>query len=110
MRLKLKSLSLFYHHGETSSTDIMFGLEDLREKNLTNGRNCYPICVDCNERGEDVTKQGKQYKMQTRKEKEARTKKVKMTKKKSKNAQGCEDTAICGMPQVDITQLVLSKE
>ena len=89
---------LFCRLGEFGGTIIMFGLEDLREKNLTDGRNCYPICADCNERGEDVTKQGKQYKMQTQKEKEARTKKVKTTKEKSKDAQGCGDNATSGMP------------
>ena len=48
---------------------------------MTDGHNCYPICTDCTESGKDVMKQGKQDKIQARKEKQA---KVKVAREKPK--------------------------
>ena len=81
---KLKLKLLCYHYAVSVSTSYVFGLEDLREKNLTDRYKCYPICTDCMVDGKDVVKHGKQEKMQARKEKEDRTVKVKTVKEKSK--------------------------
>ena len=61
MRLKLTPLC--YHCGESGSTSFVFGLAQLREKNMADGYNCYPICADCNESRKGVAKQGKQDKI-----------------------------------------------
>ena len=67
-RLKLKEIC--YHCGESGSTCFVYGVEQLREKNMTNEHNCY--YTDCIESGKGVMKQGKQDKMQARKEKQAK--------------------------------------
>ena len=82
--LTCKSLkSLCYRCGESGSTSYVFGLEELREKCLTDGYMCYPICTDCMTDGKGVVKHGKQDNMQAQKEKKERT-----VKDESKNSQG----------------------
>ena len=90
--------SLCYHLGESDSTGYVFGLKELREKNLTDGYKRYPICTDCMTDGKDVVKHGNQDKMQARKEKEERTVKVKTAKEKSKDAQRNKNSAASGVP------------
>ena len=65
--LRLKDLC--YHCGEKGSADFLWSLQQLREKNMTDGYNCYPICVVCNEKGKKVAKYGKKDMKQARDEK-----------------------------------------
>ena len=83
-RLKLKQIC--YHCGESGSTCFVFGLEQLREKHMTDGYNCYPICADCSESGKNAVKQGKQDKMRARREREARAKVVKEARERANEA------------------------
>ena len=67
--LKLKDLC--YHCGEKGNVDFLYGLQQLRERNMTGGYNCYPICVVCIGKKKKVVKGNKKNAIQARKEREA---------------------------------------
>ena len=67
------SKSLCCHCGESGSTSYMFGLDELREKSLTDGHTCYPICTDCMADRKGMAKHRNQDNVQARKEKKERT-------------------------------------
>ena len=96
-RLKLKKMC--YHCGESGSTCFVFRVEQLREKNMTDEYNCYPICANCIESGKIVAKQGKPDKMQARKEKQAKEEKVKAARKKAKETRKRDHSATADVSQ-----------
>ena len=67
--LKLKDIC--FHCGEKGAEDFLFGLQQLREKNMTGGYNSFPICVACIEKGKTPMKGGKKNELQARKERMA---------------------------------------
>ena len=67
--LKLKDIC--YHCGEMGAEDFLYSLPQLREKNMTGGYDCFPICVACLEKGKKVAKSNKKNEIQARKERVA---------------------------------------
>ena len=65
-RLKLKDICV--HCGEMGAESFLLGLHQLRERNMTNGYKCLPICTACIGSGKKVVKTGSQDKLQARKE------------------------------------------
>ena len=68
--LKLKDICI--HCGEKGAADFLFSLPQLQQKNMTDGYNCFPICVACLEKGKKVVKGNKKNAIQARKERDAR--------------------------------------
>ena len=68
--LKLKEI--FFQCGEKGTAEFLFGLQQLREKNVTNRCNCFLICVACLEKGKKVMKGRKKSVIQARKKREAK--------------------------------------
>ena len=77
-RLKLKDICIYC--GEKGGEGFLLDTEQLREKCLTGGYNCFPICIDCLDNGKTVLKRGNKNATWERKEKETKA----MMKKKSK--------------------------
>ena len=53
---------------------FVLGTNELRERCLTGGYNCFPICVDCLDGGNKVVTRGRKNEMDTWKEKEKKAK------------------------------------
>ena len=68
--LKLKDICI--HCGEKGAADFLFSLPQLQQKNMTDGYNCFPICVTRLEKGKKVVKGNKKNAIQARKERDAR--------------------------------------
>ena len=70
----LKTDNVCVHCGCTGSTDFLFGLEQLQEKNMADGWPMLPICDACMKAGKKlVKKNGKQDKVQQRGERDAKS-------------------------------------
>ena len=46
------------HCGVLGTSDYLFGEKELREKSLTGGYKCLPICKGCLEKGMKIVKHG----------------------------------------------------
>ena len=75
----LKLPDVCYHCGAGGSREFVLRVDKLRERGVTGGYNCFPICVDCLKSGKKVVTKGRKNEMQARKEKamKAKTKKGK---------------------------------
>ena len=72
-RLKLDDICI--HYGTLGSPDFLFGTEEfLREKRVSGGFECRPICKDCFEKRKIIVHRGKKNTTQERKEKEQKKK------------------------------------
>ena len=70
----LKTDNICVHCGCTGSTDFLFGLEQLQEKNMTDGWPMLPICDACMKAGKKlVKKNGKHDLAQQRRECDAKS-------------------------------------
>ena len=76
--LKLKDLCI--HCGEMGGEGFLLDTDQLKERCLSKGYNCYPICVSCLDDGKKVEHNGPQNKLEARKEKERMAKKKESTK------------------------------
>ena len=72
-RQRLESVSSRYScGGEKGAADFLYSLQQLREKNMTGGFKCFPICVVCLDKKKKVVRGGgKKNEIQARKEREA---------------------------------------
>ena len=61
------------HCGElgNDNKDFLYCILQLREKNMTSGYNCFPICVNCIAKGKKVVKGSKKSAVQARNERVA---------------------------------------
>ena len=73
----LKVKPACYHCGEMGDSSFVLGLDQLRERCLTDGYNCFPICVDCLKIGKKVVKGKGKNAMQARTESAAKSNKGK---------------------------------
>ena len=64
--LKLKDVCI--HCGEMGTESFLLRMPQLRQKNMTKGYNCFPICTACIGNGKAVVKGGKKEAIQARKE------------------------------------------
>ena len=67
--LRLKDVCV--HCGSLGAPDFLFGLKELREKCLTGGYRCLPICKHCLGSGKKIIQKGRKSATQERKEKES---------------------------------------
>ena len=66
----LKLPDVCYHCGNGGGKQFVLGTKELRERCLTGGYNCFPICVNCLDGGKKVVTRGRKNEMEARKEKE----------------------------------------
>ena len=65
--------SIFFYCGEKGSADHLWGLKELREKNMTDCYPCFPLCEVCHNKGKEPGKtSGKRDEIQRRKESQVR--------------------------------------
>ena len=72
-RQRLESVSSRYScGGEKGAADFLYSLQQLREKNMTGGFKCFPICVVCLDKKKKVVRGGgKKNEIKACKEREA---------------------------------------
>ena len=73
----LKLPDVCYHCGAGGSKQFVLRTEELRERFLTGGYNCFPVCVSCLDSGKKVVTRGRKNEMEARKEKERKAKAAK---------------------------------
>ena len=67
---KLKLTDICVYCGEGGSEDVLLCQPQLRQRKLTGGKQCYPICTACFKRGKKVVKSGRKDATNARSEKE----------------------------------------
>ena len=77
----LKLPDVCYHCGAGGDKQFVLRTEELRERGLSGGYNCFPICVACLRGGKKVVTKGRKNEMQARKEKAMKAKAAKGGKK-----------------------------
>ena len=69
----MKLVDICIHCGEGGSTDFLLCESELRERSMTDGYSCFPICTACLKSGKKVVKGGKKSAAQARIEKIAKS-------------------------------------
>ena len=65
----LKLPDVCFHCGAGGSEQFVLRTKELRERGMSGGYNCFPICVNCLKSGKKVATKGRKNEMQARKEK-----------------------------------------
>ncbi len=77
---RLKFDAICIHCGELGSSPFLLKTEQLRERCVSDGYQCLPICSSCLEIGKIIVNIGKTDQVQAKKEKAAKAEKAKFSK------------------------------
>ena len=83
---RLKFVNICIHCGDPGSSKYLLETEQLRERCMSNGYQCFPICIACLDNKKSIVHKGKKDQLQAKKEKAEKAVRVKAAKNNAPNA------------------------